>query len=233
MHKSIVLNGRLIEYEFTHKKVKNINLRISKGGVVSVSSPRFVSDSKVEDFLHKKADFIIQAIDEMIRRDQNQLRPVAFKDGEQISVFGKPITLRVFVTSGRSFVEYLEPNLVIHAKNLELVKKAYAKWRLVTMKSKINELYNIYYPMFATKGVAPVDTICIRNMKSKWGVCNVTKRKITFNLNLFEVPEELIAYVVVHELAHLIEANHSPRFWSQVEQIMPDYKLRRKALRDY
>ena len=59
------------------------------------------------------------------------------------------------------------------------------------------------------------------------------RRKLTFNYNLFEAPEELIAYVVVHELAHFLEANHSERFWAHVADIMPDYKIRRKALREY
>ncbi len=72
----------------------------------------------------------------------------------------------------------------------------------------------------------------INSAKTRWGSCN-RKGDINFTYRLLFVPEKLIDYVVVHELAHLKEMNHSSRFWSVVGQTMPDYKLRRKQLREY
>ena len=72
----------------------------------------------------------------------------------------------------------------------------------------------------------------INSAKTRWGSCN-RKGGVNFTYRLLFVPEELIDYVVVHELAHLKEMNHSDRFWSVVEQTMPDYKARRKRLREY
>jgi len=72
----------------------------------------------------------------------------------------------------------------------------------------------------------------INSAKTRWGSCN-GKGDINFTYRLLFVPEELIDYVVVHELAHLKEMNHSPRFWSVVEQVMPDFRLRRKRLREF
>ncbi len=72
----------------------------------------------------------------------------------------------------------------------------------------------------------------INSAKTRWGSCN-RKGDINFTYRLMLVPEELIDYVVVHELAHRKEMNHSPGFWSIVEQTMPDYKDRRKKLREY
>lgn len=80
-------------------------------------------------------------------------------------------------------------------------------------------------------GLRP-DTVKVNSAKTRWGSCN-RKGGINFTYRLLFVPEELIDYVVVHELAHLKEMNHSSRFWSVVEQTMPDYRLRRKRLRDY
>ena len=91
----------------------------------------------------------------------------------------------------------------------------------------------MYCPMFAEKGVEPPKQVTFRTMSTRWGVCTPSTGKLTFNYNLFEAPEELIAYVVVHELAHFLEANHSERFWAHVADIMPDYKIRRKTLREY
>jgi predicted metal-dependent hydrolase len=79
-------------------------------------------------------------------------------------------------------------------------------------------------------GLRPGD-VKINSAKTRWGSCN-GKGSINFTYRLLFVPEELIDYVVVHELAHLKEMNHSQRFWSVVEQTMPDYKARRKRLRE-
>ena len=71
----------------------------------------------------------------------------------------------------------------------------------------------------------------INSAKTRWGSCN-KKGNINFTYRLLFVPEDVIDYVVVHELAHLKEMNHSARFWSVVEQTMPDYKTRREKLRE-
>lgn len=71
----------------------------------------------------------------------------------------------------------------------------------------------------------------INSAKTRWGSCN-RKGDINFTFRLLFLPEEVIDYVVVHELAHLKEMNHSPRFWNVVERTMPDYRARRKKLRE-
>lgn len=72
----------------------------------------------------------------------------------------------------------------------------------------------------------------INSAKTRWGSCN-RKGDINFTYRLLFAPEDLVDYVVVHELAHLKEMNHSHRFWSVVEQTMPDYRARRKRLREF
>ena len=76
-----------------------------------------------------------------------------------------------------------------------------------------------------------VSNITMRNQKTRWGSCS-SKGNLNFNCLLMLCPEEIRDYVVVHELAHLKELNHSPDFWAQVAEILPDYKERRKWLGD-
>lgn len=73
--------------------------------------------------------------------------------------------------------------------------------------------------------------ITIRNQKTRWGSCS-SKGNLNFNCLLMLMPEEIVDYVVVHELAHRKEMNHSPAFWREVEKVMPDYKEKRKWLKE-
>lgn len=74
--------------------------------------------------------------------------------------------------------------------------------------------------------------ISIRDQKTRWGSCSA-KGNLNFNWKLSLMPPEILDYVVVHELAHRREMNHSARFWSQVEQVLPDYKERRRWLKEH
>ena len=74
--------------------------------------------------------------------------------------------------------------------------------------------------------------ITIRCQKTKWGSCS-SKGNLNFNLLLMLAPPEVVDYVVVHELCHRLEMNHSPRFWANVARVLPDYAQRRKWLREH
>lgn len=85
------------------------------------------------------------------------------------------------------------------------------------------------FPLFAQvlNGQRPV--LKVRQMKTRWGVCVPAKRQITFSLRLAEKPRAAVEYVVLHEYAHFVRADHSPAFWAVVARYMPDYKARRRA----
>ena len=74
--------------------------------------------------------------------------------------------------------------------------------------------------------------ITIRMQKSRWGSCS-SKGNLNFNCLLMNAPDEITDYVIVHELCHRKEMNHSPKFWAHVEAVLPDYKERRKWLKDH
>ena len=85
---------------------------------------------------------------------------------------------------------------------------------------------------FAGRMNVHFNMVRIKNVKTIWGSCS-SKKNLNFNFKLFFLPEALIDYVFVHELAHLKHMNHSKAFWSEVEKQIPDYKKRREELKRY
>ena len=112
----------------------------------------------------------------------------------------------------------------IYAKN----ESAFDKW----YKNECERVFSerIEYCLQSFNDI-PRFSLRIRKMTSRWGVNNVTKKIITLNSELLKRDVTLIDYVIVHELCHFYEANHSSRFWAQVEKRYPYYKLARKRLR--
>ena len=100
------------------------------------------------------------------------------------------------------------------------------------VKEKLRPVLIRRVNFYADKMGVTYGKISIRDQKTRWGSCSAAGN-LNFNWRLALLPEELSDYVIVHELAHRIEMNHSPRFWKQVEYVLPDYRLRRKRLREY
>ena len=96
------------------------------------------------------------------------------------------------------------------------------------VKEDLIQRCKTYEPLLGVK----CNALKVNSAKSHWGSCN-SKGTINFTYRLWFAPESLRDYVVVHELAHLIEMNHSERFWKHVERVLPDYKQRRRQLKEF
>ena len=94
-------------------------------------------------------------------------------------------------------------------------------------KSRLDKVYSEF------SRTIPYPTLTIRNMKSRWGVCNVLTHIITLNLELIKRDTKYLDYVIVHELSHLIHGDHSDRFWKLVEDNMPDYRKYREEMKEF
>lgn len=120
---------------------------------------------------------------------------------------------------------FLEHPTTILNKKKSSQKQEYLQYKEVTRKhvheklSYFNQHYGFSY-----------NQVRIKNTKSRWGSCSL-KKNLNFSYKLALLPEHLLDYVVVHELCHLKELNHSRAFWSLVEKVIPDYEKRRKELR--
>lgn len=125
-------------------------------------------------------------------------------------------------------------------EHMELMKKKQKEDEEVNRLSlfELNELINSARTVIPkrVKYYAPIvgvtyGRISIKNQKTRWGSCS-NKGNLNFNVALMRAPIEVLDYVVVHELCHRIEMNHSEKFWKEIERVMPDYKIYRKWLKD-
>lgn len=136
------------------------------------------------------------------------------------------------------FIKEKEDWIVKHLKKAEDRQREMRDIQKLSVQ-EIQKLTNLALKIIPVKvkyfaGVMNVNygRITIRNQKTRWGSCSA-KKNLNFNCLLMLAPDEVVDYVVVHELCHLIEMNHSKKFWARVEQVMPDYKKQKQWLKDH
>jgi len=230
MNKSIILNGRDISYELERKKVKNINLRIRSDCSVYVSANNRVAEIVIEEFLQKKADYIISAIDKYIDIAKYSDTKHSYVTGESFRYLGKD--LRLIVTQGKNGViaDGLYFSMSVTDINDNILKeKLISKWYDIQCRKVFKEIIAEIYPVFHKYGVA-MPKLILRDMSSRWGSCQPKKNLITLNKRLIETPRNAIEYVVMHEFVHFIFPNHSKKFYEMLSTFMPDWKTRKKLL---
>lgn len=205
------LNDYIIEYEIIKKDNKNLYFRFDENCKLIVTAPRVISDVEVKNLITKNSSAILKMYEEALERQD--------KVGE-LTYLGK--TYEVSFDNRVPTVKFEDNTIIGHDE--EAIDKFYDS----ECERVFNEEINICKKCFND---LPEFTLKIRKMRTRWGVCNTRDKKITLNSELLKKDIELIDYVIIHEMAHFYEGNHSKAFWAIVEQALPDYKERRKKLR--
>lgn len=122
---------------------------------------------------------------------------------------------------------FVRPRTKIKIKK-RVRKSSTTGWKVHVPKAK--EIVEKYISKHNQNNKFNYGRITIRNQKTRWGSCS-GKNNLNFNYRIVFLPEHLAEYLVVHELCHLLEMNHSSRFWGQVENILPNYKSSRRELK--
>ena len=186
----------------------------------------------IEDFLEKKTDFIIRAICEMEERKQ-KFPILTLSDGDTLYLAGQPYRLDVRLglhnsirRSGQTvFMELADDTPVMRQKLYHKLLQALGKKLFPASLSRMQ-------PLFA--GLALPDPVLKqRVMRSRWGSCMPLKGIVTMNTYLAIMPEAIIDHVMLHELCHFLQPNHSRHFYDAMTIRMPDWKARRQAMAKY
>lgn len=139
-------------------------------------------------------------------------------------------TIAAFVASKRDWIEkHMEKVRKRAAKREEVPEFTEEERKALTKKARKMILEKVAY--YAPIVGVTYGRIAIRKQRTVWGSCSA-KGNLNFNYLLAMMPDEVVDYVVVHELCHRKEMNHSPRFWAEVEKVIPDHKALRKWLKE-
>ena len=228
----IVLEGRRIPYRWIKKQVKNINLRVQRDGELSVSTPRHMTREGVEQFLVRNQSFILRALARRAAQEETVPTEPLF-DGGRIPILGRSIFLRISEESPYGVTMDADCLWIrVRSDDGDHVKRELREWMGRRMEEWMPRLCAEALRSMERYGIKP-PVLKYRCMVSRWGSCCKATGEITFNKFLMCVPVRCVEYVVYHEMAHLVEANHSPSFYRILSEIMPDWKERREELTHY
>ncbi|MCM1371142.1 MAG: M48 family metallopeptidase [Clostridium sp.] len=206
------IDGKLYNVIVVRKNNKNSYIRVKDDLTIQVTTSYFVTTKYIEKMLKDNALYLRKIISKKLEQNSKSTYDYLGNSYEIIicNLFDKiEFTQdKIIIPSEKEFNKYIKN------KTLELFKE-----RLDYNYNKFEE--NIPYPCLK-----------IRNMKTRWGVCNIRDNSITLNSKLIEKKIEALDYVIIHELSHFIHFNHSASFWALVSKYEPNYKDIRKYLRD-
>lgn len=219
----LIYEGLEIPYQIKHTKRKTVGIKITKDAVVVISAPYNMKDHIIKQVVKEKSGWIHKKItqirllnEKLVDRCQQMDQKILFLGSPIMVIFDTQSTVKQWkVVIKDSCLYFTGPTSSQDINRQRILQK----WLTLTIKKIIEE--RVAY--FSHKIGVDVNMIRIKSQKTRWGSCSSLKN-INFNWKLSMAPLEVIDYVVVHELCHLKEMNHSKDFWLLVENILPDYK---------
>lgn len=212
-----------MNYELQRSKRKTLAIQITKEATVLVKAPMRLSKRYIDTFVNEKKDWIEAHLTVMQSRCQER-EHFAINNGTLIWYLGRQYPVKI--GAGTSCFDGEAFCLVGEAQE-DIRKSAVAVYCQLAM-DYIQPLVNNY----ASQMDVQPTSVKISDARTRWGSCS-GKNRINFTWRLILTSPACIEYVVVHELAHIKEHNHSKRFWNIVEGILPDWRDRRLQLREY
>lgn len=220
-----------VAYDLEFSKRKTIKIQVVAGGEVQVKAPTGIDKKVIQRFVDQKTPWIMEKIDHM-KQVEVALNERRFSKSGTICLMGEKYRVSILENSGdvdgRVTRHKSEHQLCIHySRQRHSEEEIITGWLKDQARTRIVEKVRGYSLLM---GVEP-NQIRIKDQKTRWGSCS-SKDNLNFNWRLIMAPEWIIDYVIIHELCHLVHLNHSPAYWQLVENMMPDYKMRRQWLKE-
>ena len=216
----IRLGGRLIEYQFARRRRRTLGITVDASGL-RVSAPLRAPWRDIEAFLRDKERWILTKLDEWSHAPRAPVLRGA--SGESLPLFGAPVTLEV--ASGARGVERDGGRLCVYAPEPSRALKVLVGW----LKTQALQTLRPRTAEYAARLGRGEPRVTLSSARTQWGVC-AEDGSIRLSWRLVHLSPSLADYVVAHEVAHLIELNHSKRFWNLLARLYPDWRAAREQL---
>ena len=224
----LIISG--VEIEVRKKVIKNMHLQVKPPeGHVVISAPKTMDDKAIEIYARTNLSWIKKQIEKY--QNQNRSTRRQYVSGETIFLWGKQYYLSFVPSENRNSFEIVGDKIILSMRKESTVKqrenyvreqyRIRLKEELESLVPKWEKITGLHCAEWQTK-----------YMLTKWGYCNVEKKKLWFNLQLAQKPIECLEYVVLHELIHLKERRHNSVFLSYMDLYMKNWRDIRKELND-
>ncbi len=218
-----------IEFECIRSNRKSIGIQINSDGKILVRAPKHVSDKFIRECVKAREEWISkkQAI---IKERMNNNPPIKYVEGEFFMFLGNKFRL-MFRTDDthKKCKIYLEDGNLIYENGVrtsEAIQSQLERWYRDAAQKLVEDRIEFYLKYY---DVEPA-LIKVKTQKKRWGSCS-SKKHLLFNWSLIKAPIEVLDYIVIHEMSHMVHMNHSNRFWDLVGTIMPNYKIHAEWLK--
>jgi len=230
----IQINNKAFPATIYREWRKNVRFSIGKRGAI-LRMPTVLNKGQQEEQIKKMEAWVQQQFSKNERLHQRHFGK-DYQSGDVLKIGEKSYTLQLEYTENQTHTAKLKENQIIlkltkkdnevHLQKAikHLLSRVIAKDFLPEITQRVLDLNN----QFFQKNIRSVN---LKYNQTNWGSCS-SKTNINLSTRLLFAPSDVVDYVIIHELAHLIEMNHSSRFWAIVEKAMPDYKVKEKWLKD-
>lgn len=222
------------QYELICKPIRHIYFRIYPDRkTVRISAPSRISNKVLKQACEAKSAWLIQKLTALDNTD-NTVQPVCplpvMRDSRSCVVWGQRLCVQYKDFSGRPGIRFDPPSGIIVRVPLGFDEKRqenlWNQWLRKLLTERIQILLEKWQPRM---GVAPAQCR-LKKMKTRWGSCNTVAKRVWINAVLVHLEPDLLEYVLVHELTHLLESGHTRRFYQILQTHLPDWKAREEQL---
>lgn len=225
MQKVINVDDLVVTIKY-RKNMKNIYLKVEKNADVVVSAPPRTPNYLIKKLIRENTDEI------KLRRNNILMNGYTMKQyvtGEKHIIFGKEFVLEVRL-GNKNVVKLSDDKIILVIKDKDQDREQIVTSFLrKVLYNKALEFINKYEKIMGVHA----EQLRIKKMKTRWGTCNIEAKRIWINYELVKYPIECLEHIVVHELTHLLETNHTPRFYALLGKYYPNFRENDKLIKEF
>jgi predicted metal-dependent hydrolase len=217
-----------IAVDVVKKDIKNVHLSVyPPDGKVRIAAPLRMNADTIRVFAVSKLSWIKEQQRKLTEQEREPARE--YVERESHYVWGKRYLLKMVERDGSPNIELRHSKMVFQIRSTESTDRRQEildQWYRFQIKEAVQPLIAKWEPVMGVK----VDRVFVRRMKTKWGSCSRSSASIRLNTDLAKKPKECLEYIVVHEMAHLIEPTHNRRFIELMNRLMSHWRFYRQLL---